>query len=174
MFMTEFNEIKTETVGLMQTKKIGLYPGSFDPFTNGHLYLVKQASKLFDEVWIVIASNKLKQRRLDAEKMERGIAETLEAENLKNVRVMTHGGVVVRLAEKIGAQFLIRGLRDGVDYKYEENLAETNFHLAEMETVYFRAGTNSYISSSMVMELYELGEEINDLVPSAIAQVIKE
>ena len=59
-----------------------------------------------------------------------------------------------------------------MDYKYEENLAEINYHVAKMETVYFRAGENSYVSSSMVMGLYELGEKVDDLVPGAVLGVI--
>ena len=154
-------------------KKIGIYPGSFDPFTNGHLYLVKQAAELFEEVVIVIAVNQLKKRRTAEEAMRAAIEKTLEAEGLsERVRVEICPGVVVRRAQELGAGFLIRGLRDGMDYRYEENLAEINYHLAKMETVYFRAGEGSYISSSMVMELFTLGEEVADLVPKAVGELL--
>ena len=155
-------------------KRIGLYPGSFDPFTNGHLYLIKSAAKLFDEVVVVLAVNRRKKRRIVAEKMVKAIEQTLQAEDLKNVRVELWTGVVARLAEQLGAQFLIRGLRDGVDYKYEENLAETNHFLTRIETVYFRAGEQSFVSSSIVMELWGLGENISGLVPAAVLQLIDE
>ena len=156
-------------------KKIGVYPGSFDPFTNGHLYLVKQAAELFDEVVIVLAVNANKKRRIEASKMVEAIKKCLEEEGLGDrVKVLETRGIVVRLAEEIGAGFLIRGLRDGVDFKYEENLAEINYHLAKMETVYFRAGENSYVNSSMVMELWGLGEKeaVKSLVPRAVVQVL--
>ncbi len=153
--------------------KIGLYPGSFDPFTNGHLYLLKLAAELFDEVVVVLAMNGQKKRRTDDRKMAEAIRETLAAEQLNNVRVEIYDGVVVRLAQQLGAQFLIRGLRDGVDYKYEENLAEINHYLTQIETVYFRAGENSFVSSSMVMELRELGENVSGLVPPAVLATLE-
>ena len=164
--------IETLFVIMRFMSKIGVYPGSFDPFTNGHLYLVKEAAKLFDRLVIVVAENRTKKRRIESGKMVEAIRKTLVEEKLENVEVLVWDGVVVRLAEREEAQFLVRGLRDGIDYKYEENLAEINYHLAKMETVYFRAGENSYVSSSMVMELHELGEEVGDLVPRAVLEVL--
>ena len=106
--------------------KIGFYAGSFDPFTNGHLHVCKVASEIFDEVIVGIGINSLKERRFDQNKMKNAIEKVLESNNLNNVKIITYSNLTVDSAIENGANFLIRGIRNGMDYDYEENIALIN------------------------------------------------
>lgn len=152
---------------------VGFYAGSFDPFTNGHLRIVTKASKCFNKVIIGIAYNSEKQVRIDKEKMRKAIEKTIEKLNLKNVEVTLYTGLTVEEAKKMGANILIRGLRNGTDYQYEEDIAEVNEKLAGLDTCYFRAGDLGYLSSSLVMELCNNNVDISTLVPEAVAEILK-
>lgn len=155
-------------------KKEAIYPGSFDPFTNGHLDIVKKASKLFDKVAIVIAINKNKSRAYNTDKMCAAIETTLQENNITNCIVGTWDGLIVELMHSWNINYLIRGLRNTMDYNYEENIAEVNkLMYPEIEYVYFRAD-NSAISSSMVKELYSYRQDISKYVPKSIAEVMEE
>ena len=103
-----------------------IYPGSFDPFTNGHLDICKKASELFDEVCVVIAVNAQKQRTFSSEGMKDAIEQDLLGNGITNCSVYICYGLVAKFAEEIGAKYMIRGLRNNMDYNYEENIAEVN------------------------------------------------
>ena len=133
--------------------KIGFYPGSFDPFTNGHLHVVKTATKLFDRVIIGIGINSQKKRRFSNTLMKTAIEKTIQAEGLQNVEVILYDNLSVSAAIENNANFLIRGLRNDMDYSYEENLAQINEEISNIDTIYIRAGLLGFISSSMVAEL---------------------
>ena len=151
-----------------------VYPGSFDPFTNGHLDIVKKASKLFDKVIIVIAINKSKSRTYDTTDMCIAIEDTLTENNITNCVVGSWDGLIADLMRSWGEKYLIRGLRNTMDYNYEENIAEVNKLIyPEIEYVYFRAD-NSAISSSMVRELYSYGQDVSGYVPKAVMDVMRE
>ncbi len=152
---------------------IGFYAGSFDPFTNGHLQIVKKSAKCFDKVIIGIGHNAEKKERIDKYKMKIAIEKTIEEENLKNVEVVIYDGLTVDKAKECNANILIRGLRNGTDYEYEENISAVNEKVASMDTCYFRAGDLGYLSSSIVMELYTNNVEIDKYVPKAIAELLK-
>jgi len=151
-----------------------IYAGSFDPFTIGHLTVLKEANILFDRVVIAIAENIDKKRRIDSELMYKAIKETV-SESFKSDRitVVKFEGLIVDLAEKENTNYLIRGLRNGVDYEYEENLAKINETLG-LKTIYIRAGNLSFVSSSMVMDLYKYGRDILPYVPKPVVEVIKQ
>lgn len=152
--------------------RTAIYPGSFDPFTNGHLDIVKKAAALFDEVYIVIGINANKQRAFDIEKMKSAIEETLIRLNLKNVRVAIFEGLIAEYAKTNGIKYMIRGLRNNMDYNYEENIAEVNKLInPEMEYVYFRAD-NVAVSSSMVKELHSYGQDVSKYLPKAVYDII--
>ena len=153
-------------------EKIGFYAGSFDPFTNGHLQIVIKAAQCFDKIIIGLAYNSEKEVRLDKEKMRNAIEETIEELNLKNVEVTLYDGLTAEEAKKWGANILIRGLRNGTDYQYEENIAENNEKIFGLDTCYFRAGDLGYLSSSIVMELYDNKKEIDKYVPKAVAELL--
>lgn len=149
-----------------------IYAGSFDPFTNGHLHVLKQACMVFDKVCVAIAVNAGKNRRVDKEVMKEAITEIIKNNNLSNAEVVIFEGLTVDLAEEKNAKFLVRGLRNGTDYEYEENLAIVNGKIAGTETIYFRAGSTAHISSSAVMELYGYGKDITDWVPKEVLKVL--
>jgi pantetheine-phosphate adenylyltransferase len=153
---------------------IGFYAGSFDPFTNGHLQIVKKAAKCFDKVIIGIGNNSEKKARINKFKMEEAIVETIKQNKLKNVEVVLYDGLTADMAKKMKANILIRGLRNGTDYQYEENISAMNEKIANIDTCYFRAGKLGYLSSSVVMELYNNNKAIDDFVPEPVAKLLKE
>ena len=153
--------------------KIGFYAGSFDPFTNGHLHVVKKSSELFDKVIIGIGINSSKSRRFDSEVMKTAIEKVLERENLTNVSVITYSNLSIDIAKELGATFLIRGIRNGMDYDYEENIALINEELAGIDTIYVRSGRYGAISSSMIVEFLSYGKNVSSLIPPEIYDVIK-
>lgn len=152
--------------------KRAIYPGSFDPFTNGHLDIVKKAAALFDEVNVVIGVNANKRRTFSAEAMKPAIEKTLQELGLDNVTVTIHDGLVAEYAKQNDISYMIRGLRNNMDYNYEENIAEVNKLInPRMEYVYFRA-ENVAVSSSMVKELRSYGLDISPYVPKEIFDIV--
>ena len=154
-------------------EKIGFYAGSFDPFTNGHLQIVTKAAKCFDKIIIGLAYNSEKEVRINKEKMKDAIARTIDELKLENVEVVLYSGLTAEEAKKHGANILIRGLRNGTDYQYEENIAETNEKVFGLDTCYFRAGNMGYVSSSLVMELWNNGVNVDKFVPKYVAEILK-
>ncbi len=152
---------------------IGFYAGSFDPFTNGHLSIVKKTSKCFDKVIIGIGQNSEKKSRFDKNQMKEAIEKTLREENIENAEVIIYNGLTSKEARSRGAEILIRGLRNGTDYQYEETIAEINDEYSKIDTCYFRAGNLGYLSSSMVMEIYMAEEDVTKFVPKAVAEILK-
>jgi pantetheine-phosphate adenylyltransferase len=152
--------------------KKAIYPGSFDPFTNGHLDIVKKACALFDEVYIVIGINAAKRRTFESDKMITAIENTLQKLGLTNAYVTSHEGLVAEYAKEKGIGYMIRGLRNNMDYNYEENIAEVNKLInPAMEYVYFRA-ENVALSSSMVKELHSYGQDVSGFVPATVLEIL--
>lgn len=149
-----------------------IYAGSFDPFTIGHLHVLKQACSVFDKVYVAIAVNSQKKRRIDKNIMKDAITKVIKNNNLDNAEVVIFEGLTVDLAKEKKAKFLVRGLRNGTDYEYEENLAVVNSKIAGIETIYFRAGKTAHISSSVVMELHSYGKDITKWVPTEILEIL--
>lgn len=153
--------------------KVGFYAGSFDPFTNGHLHVVTQASKLFDRVIIGIGIHPNKTRRFDKEAMQKAIEQVLIRNNLNNVTVISYDNLSVDAAKEYSSTFLVRGLRNGMDYEYEENMASINEEISGLETIYIRAGNLGNISSSMVMELLRNNKDVSKYLPEEVLVLIK-
>lgn len=152
--------------------KKAIYPGSFDPFTNGHLDIVKKAAKLFEEVYVFIGVNPQKKRSSDPVKMKEAIEKTIASLGVSNCRVIVHDGLVAEFAKKNGIGYMIRGLRNNMDYNYEENIAEVNKLInPELEYVYFRA-ENVAVSSSMVKELHSYGQDVSPYLPKPVHEII--
>ena len=151
---------------------IAIYPGSFDPFTNGHLDIVKKGSKLFDEVHIIIGINAKKKRTYDSNEMKIAIEKTLLENGISNCKVIVYDGLVAEYTNENNVAYMIRGLRNNMDYNYEENIAEVNKLInPDLEYVYFRA-ENVAVSSSMVKELTGYGKDVSKFVPKHILEMI--
>lgn len=152
-----------------------VYAGSFDPFTIGHLSVVKQAAKIFDEVYILVAKNPLKKRAtMDIETAQILITDVLMEEGLTNCfcEILPYSVPTVDFAEMLGATFLIRGIRDAQDYFYETRMAQTNKLLnPNLHTIYMEAEVN--ISSSTVRTLMEFNKPFLEHLPHAIAEYIE-
>ena len=154
--------------------KVGFYAGSFDPFTIGHLHIVKVASKIFDKVVVGIGVNPKKTRRFDKIKMKEAIEKLLKSVDVNNFEVITFDGLTADVASEYGAEFLIRGVRNGIDYDFEENLALINEEIAGIDTIYVRAGEYGAISSSMVFELLKRNKDVSKYIPKYVIDVIQQ
>ncbi|MBO5103135.1 MAG: pantetheine-phosphate adenylyltransferase [Clostridia bacterium] len=152
--------------------KVGFYAGSFDPFTIGHLHIVKVASRIFDKVIVGIGVNSEKARRFDKTEMKEAVEKLLKSENLNNFEVILFEGLTADVAIEYGADFLIRGVRNGVDYDFEENLALINEEISGIDTIYIRAGEYGAISSSMVFELLKCNKDVSKYVPKYVIDMI--
>ncbi len=155
-------------------EKTAVYPGSFDPFTNGHLDMVKKAVKIFDKVYILIGVNVKKKRTYSSERMKEAIEETLRENNIENCEVCIESGLIAQYTKTNRIGYMIRGLRNNMDYNYEENIAEVNKLMdPKLEYIYFRAD-NVAVSSSMVKELTDFGQDVSRYVPKAVLKIIEE
>ena len=156
--------------------RICVYPGSFDPFTEGHMDVLRQAVKLFDHVYVGVLNNIAKKPMFSAEERVDMLREALKEEPFDNVTVEAFEGLLVEYARKIKADYIIRGLRATTDFEYEFQIDAMNRHLApEIQTVYIMAKSeHSFLSSSAVKELAVWGGKIEGLVPDCIAKTISE
>ena len=153
--------------------KVGFYAGSFDPFTNGHLHVVKRSAQLFDKVIIGIGINSTKTRRYHQDIMKDAIERLLKREGLTNVSVILYSDLSIAVAKENNTTFFIRGIRNGMDYDYEENIALINEELSGIDTIYIRAGKYGAISSSIVNEFMSYGQDVSSLVPPEIYEIMK-
>lgn len=148
---------------------MALFPGSFDPFTNGHLDTVERASRLFDEVVIGIFTNTTKKPMFSPEEK---LALTEEAvKHLDNVNVMIKSvDLTINIAREIQADFLIRGLRNSQDFEYEKSIAVMNKKMDEgIETIFLLSDEKySAISSSMIKEIASFNGDVSAFVPACV------
>ncbi|MBI2956474.1 MAG: pantetheine-phosphate adenylyltransferase [Acidobacteria bacterium] len=150
-----------------------IYPGSFDPVTNGHLDLIERASKLFDRLIVALLSNPEKDPLFTIGERVEMLREAVA--HLPNVEVDTFDGLLVDYARRRGARVLLRGIRAVSDYEYELQMALMNRQLApEIETVFMLpAEAYSYLSSRLVKEVARLGGSLKALVPPAVEERIR-
>lgn len=156
------------------TKKIAIYPGSFDPITNGHIDLIKRASKLFDEVVVGITQNSKKTAFINIDERISLTSEILK--DIDNVKVLSFNTLLVDFAEEQNAQVILRGLRAVSDFEYEFQLSGMNKHLnSNIETLFMTpAEQYANISSSLVREILSLGGDISHFVPNSVEILLKE
>jgi pantetheine-phosphate adenylyltransferase len=147
---------------------VAIYPGSFDPSTNGHLDLIQRASALFDKLIVAILRNDEKQALFSVEERTEMLTEVVHG--FPNVEVASFDGLLVDYATQCGATVILRGIRAVSDYEYELQMALMNRRLRpEIETVFLLAGeAYSFISSRLVKEVIRLGGNISGLVPPSI------
>jgi len=155
-------------------KVIAIYPGSFDPPTNGHLYLIERGSKIFDELIVAILRNPDKNPLFSLGE-RRAMLEALTAD-FKNVQVDVFDGLTVDYAARVKASAVLRGIRALSDYEYELQMAMMNRKLQQdLETVFMMpAEQYSYLSSRLVREVAKLGGSIQDLVPEMVERRLRE
>ena len=155
--------------------RIAIYPGSFDPITNGHLDILQRASKTFDKIIVLIAINPNKQSRFSLEDRVAMIEEAIKEIGLDNVTVDSYDGLTVRYAKEHGAYHLIRGLRVVSDFEYELQLASANEYAdPSIDMVFFMArGDKTFISSSAIIELHNSGVDVRGLVPNSVLKRLK-
>jgi pantetheine-phosphate adenylyltransferase len=155
-------------------KGIAIYPGSFDPPTNGHLDLMERGAKIFEELVVAILRNSEKSPMFSvAERLE--MLQELTAD-LNNVRIDTFDGLMVEYAKSLGATCILRGIRAISDYEYELQMALMNRKLEPtLETVFMMpADKYSYVSSRLVREVAQAGGPVKGLVPEVVEQKLRE
>lgn len=145
--------------------KTALFPGSFDPFTNGHADIVHRGLQLFDKIIISIGHNSKKQRYFPIEKTIGRIQEAF-IDNSR-VEVITYDELTAELARRYEANYLLRGLRNTTDFEYENSIAQVNRHLNNyLETVFLITSPQyAHINSSIIREVHRYGGDVNEFLP---------
>ena len=150
-----------------------VYPGTFDPITNGHSDLVRRAARLFDKVVVAIAANPAKSPFFPLQ--ERVTMAEAALASLGNVEICGFDGLLVDLAKDKEARVILRGLRAVSDFEYEFQLASMNRHLEpELETMFLTPGeTYAYVSSGLVREIASLGGDVSHFVDPTVEAALK-
>ena len=153
---------------------IAVYPGSFDPFTNGHADLLERALPFFSTLHVIVAENPTKNTLFSVEERVQMIKDATKSE--KRIVVTSFNGLMVNYARNIKAGAIIRGLRAVSDFDYEFQLATMNRRLApEIETIFFTTrGKYFYVNSSAIKDIARNGGDISDLVPGTVEKKLKE
>ena len=150
------------------SKKIAVFPGSFDPFTIGHESVIKRSLPLFDEIIIAIGSNSKKQAYFPIQKRMQMIREVFRDQ--PKIRVESYSGLTVDFCKKSGAQYLLRGLRTSADFEYERVIAQTNKAMYEgLESVFLLTlPEHTHINSTIIRDVIRYGGDAGKFVPKAI------
>ena len=158
----------------MKRSVTAVYPGSFDPITNGHIYITERAAAIFDEVRVSVLVNAQKKASFSVDERCSMAREALGY--LHNVTVDHFDGLLVDYVRSLGARVIIRGLRAMSDFEYEFQMALMNRQLApEIETFFIVTDPKySYVSSSGVREIFQFGGTVNDVVPGCVFRRLKE
>ncbi|MDD2445744.1 MAG: pantetheine-phosphate adenylyltransferase [Clostridia bacterium] len=153
--------------------KKAFFAGSFDPFTIGHFQIVRKAREIFDTIFIGIGVNSNKKRVYDDMEMKTAIEKMLKSQQFENVVVITYNELTVDAAKRLGCKWLVRGVRNEIDYKYEEEIADYNYRMAHMQTIYFRAENEfKEISSSKVREI-DRTKNTDGFVPKEVIELMR-
>ncbi len=154
--------------------KLGIYPGTFDPITNGHLDLIERGLRIFDEIIIAVAPSPKKQPLFDIKERLRLIRESVK--DCQNVKVEAFSGLLVEYAKDKGGIAIIRGLRAVSDFEYELQMALMNRRLdMNIETVFMMPSEEfSFLTSTIVKEVASFGGSVKGLVPEVVNAAIKE
>lgn len=152
--------------------KLAIYPGSFDPVTNGHLDVIERAVKLFDEVIVAVAANSQKQPFFDVDERLRLLTETTG--HMPRVRLARMDGLLVEFARQQGAVAIIRGLRAVSDFEFEFQMALMNRKLeASVETIFLMPKEEyTYLSSRIIKEIARLGGDVQGFVPPCVTAAL--
>lgn len=155
--------------------RLAVYPGSFDPITNGHMDVIERARVVFDRLLVAVLVNTRKAPSLEAEEraelIRLALDEALGSQASSGIEVMTYSGLTVELARERGATSIVRGLRALSDFENEQAIAHLNRQLApEIDTVFFMTGLeHAYLSSSLVREIAAFDGDLSAMVPPVVA-----
>ena len=157
-----------------RTKKIAIYPGTFDPITFGHIDVIDRASQLFDSVIVSVAGSSSKKTMFTAEERIAMIKDSIK--KFKNVKVSSFNGLLVKYAKSQNAGIIIRGLRAVSDFEYEFQMALTNRKIAESITTVFLMPNEkyTYLNSTLVREIAAFGGDVSPFVPKYVLGKLKE
>lgn len=150
-----------------------LIPGSFDPPTNGHIDVITRCLKVFDEVLVGVIVNPSKESLFSTDSRSEMLTEIFY-EN-KNISVKSFEGLLVDFAKKNDVNAIVKGLRVMTDFDYEFQMAQMNFNLADLETIFIPASPEyGYVSSSLVKEIHSYGGDVSELVPANVLKRLKD
>ena len=151
-----------------------LYPGTFDPLTNGHLDLIERSQKIFGNVIVAVLENTNKTPTFRLEERIKQIKDSTN--HLKNTNVISYNGLTVDCANELNADLILRGLRAMSDFEYELQISHTNKSLnKQIETIFLSTDTNfSFLSSSLVKEVAKFNGEIKHMVPPSVERDLRE
>jgi len=152
--------------------RLAIFPGTFDPISNGHLDVIRRGAGLFDELVVAVGDNPEKPAFLPLAERARIIQEVVGA--MPNVRVETFTGLTVDFARKVGAVAILRGIRNTTDLHFEFQLALTNRAVAGVETVFVLTGAGfAFTSSSLIRQIAQMGGDVSALVPAQVLPHIR-
>ena len=153
--------------------KKAVIPGSYDPITNGHVDIILRASRLFDEVVVLVGTNIRKNYLFSIDERVEMIRDTFR--DYPNIRVDSFSGLIVDYAEKHGCTYIVKGLRDGSDFTYEHEMEINNTFLSpSVETVYLSSrAEHLFVRSSSVREFVSFGTDVSSFVPSAVMKKMR-
>ena len=148
-----------------------IFPGSFDPLTNGHLDVIERGMKLFDELIVAVGRSPVKNQLFTPEERVEMIAELIEQRNMPGVSVESFEGLTVEYAARKKADVILRGLRSLTDVQYEFQLAMTNRAVAGIETIFIMTSEQfGFTSSTLIREVASLGGDLSNLIPKNIIE----
>ena len=150
--------------------KIGIYPGSFDPVTNGHIDIIKRSAKLVDTLIVAILQNANKNALFSVDERIQLLEESCK--DIKNLKVESFSGLLIDFAKQKNANLIIRGLRALTDFEYELQMAQMNKHLhTDIETIFLVTDVKySFLSSSSIKEVALFGGDVSDFVPAIVSE----
>ncbi|MFP4106236.1 MAG: pantetheine-phosphate adenylyltransferase [Phycisphaerae bacterium] len=149
--------------------KLAVFPGTFDPITNGHLDIIQRGAGLFDELIVAVGQNPEKESLIAQDERVEMIREVLDGRGLSNVRVEPFSGLTVGFARRVGATAMLRGIRNSSDLQFEFQVALTNREVAGIETVFILTSVEyAFTSSSLIKQIATMGGDVSKLVPPQV------
>jgi pantetheine-phosphate adenylyltransferase len=150
-----------------KVKRISVFPGSFDPFTIGHQSILEKALPLFDEIYIGIGINAIKKSYFPLEQRIEWIKEIYKNES--KIKIETYEGLTISFCKEVSATYLLRGLRNTIDFEYEKTIAQMNYNISNIETVFFITSPEfSTISSTSIRDILHHGGDVSNFLPKEI------